>query len=324
MLLVIPKLEFARQSDDCIRLQGLAADRSLCSHGVGMRKFVVRLMGPFALAAHDADAQPRNVALPPASRRLLACLALRGWRAPLAREALADMLWPESPPEKARSRLGSAVFRLRRGLGEAESPICEARAGVGLVAERFEVDFWTLNARVEAVRDRAPETLAAAEMAALELALHARTGPLLGDIALPACDPERFQCDENYEFGLETLMRYFRSTGRRDRSIAVAKRLVSIDPLREDVHATLIALYGEKGQRGLAAAQFSRCRALLEAELGLTPGAEVIASLRACLQPASGAPLVASCSLNSLLDEINLSLSLLQSQIHNLAGLARK
>jgi DNA-binding SARP family transcriptional activator len=236
------------------------------------------------------------------------------------------MLWPESPSDKAHSRLSSAVFRLRRELAQepGDPPICEARASVGLAPGRFEVDFWTLSARVEAVRDRAPETLESADMSALELALHARTGPLLADLSLPACDPERFQCEENYEFGLEALMRYFRSTGRRDRSIAVAKRLVSIDPLREDIHATLIALYGEKGQRGLAAAQFSRCRALLEAELGITPGAEVIASLRACLAPPEHGPQRPPRSLKALVEEINLSLSLLQSQILSLTSLAQK
>jgi DNA-binding SARP family transcriptional activator len=287
--------------------------------GAGMPSFHIRLMGAFELSEPGAGPLP----LSPASRRLLAALALRGFRAPLPREALSELLWPGSAPERARSRLSSALHRLRRELGRRQGPAIREHGGSVGLGGGITVDFWELNARAEAVRGRPPEALEHAEMAALELAMQARAGPLLADLDLPACDAERFQCDENYELALETLMRYFRATGRRDRSIAAAKRLVSIDPLREDVHAALIALYGEKGQRGLAAAQFSRCAKALHAELGVTPGAEVLASWRACLAPAApGAP--ERRPLKALIDEIDLSMSLLQAQIRNLSALMQE
>lgn len=50
-----------------------------------------------------------------------------------------------------------------------------------------------------------------------------------------------------------------------------AKRLVSLDPLREASHRWLMKSYAEEGEIALARKQFDTCRALLERELGAAP-----------------------------------------------------
>lgn len=293
-----------------------------------MKRFYVQLTGTLALRERsDSETEIRNLPLSPASRRLLACLALRGFENTVHRDELAEMLWPECAPGKSKSRLSSAIFRLRRILGcGGAGPagpvyIREEGGGVGLAGDdNFRIDFWELNRRVEAIRGRPIEELENAEMAALERELQDCSGPLLSEFDLSCFDPERYQYDENQEYALETLMRYFRATGRRDQSIAAAKKLVAIDPLREDVHATLIALYGEKGLRRHVVAQFTQCKKLLLSDLGLTPNAQVIATYQDSLRRSAPAasPAKYAGNVESLVDEINLSMELLQLQIKNL------
>jgi tetratricopeptide (TPR) repeat protein len=59
-----------------------------------------------------------------------------------------------------------------------------------------------------------------------------------------------------------------------DQAIAYARRWVELDPLQEGAHRALIRLHARKGDRAAAARQYRQCVALLERELGVTPGAE--------------------------------------------------
>ena len=54
----------------------------------------------------------------------------------------------------------------------------------------------------------------------------------------------------------------------------MARRLVVLDPLREDAHRALMRIYAEQGQTALALKQYQNCRDRLQAELGVKPEAE--------------------------------------------------
>jgi DNA-binding SARP family transcriptional activator len=57
-----------------------------------------------------------------------------------------------------------------------------------------------------------------------------------------------------------------------ERRIGIARRLLALDPLQEDVHRTLMELYTRRGDRHLAVKQYLACRDVLRLELGLDPG----------------------------------------------------
>src|SRR5690242_5555929 len=71
----------------------------------------VQLLGEFAVE-RDGSA----VSLPITLARLLAYLAL--YPEAHDRDALAALFWPDSPPESARANLRTALWALRRSLGE--------------------------------------------------------------------------------------------------------------------------------------------------------------------------------------------------------------
>lgn len=58
-----------------------------------------------------------------------------------------------------------------------------------------------------------------------------------------------------------------------------AAAVVSAEPLREMAHRVLIDARTGAGKRGAALRQFVTCRVLLAGELGLEPGAAVVAAV---------------------------------------------
>lgn len=78
------------------------------------------------------------------------------------------------------------------------------------------------------------------------------------------------------------------AAGAAEDAVLVARKLVQIDPLDEAYQALLIRSLAATGDRAAAQAQFESCRALLMAELGVTPGPDVLSAVDA---PTASAPM---------------------------------
>ena len=70
---------------------------------------------------------------------------------------------------------------------------------------------------------------------------------------------------------LKRLQRHYRLCETLERAISCGHRLLTLDPLQEDVHRELMRCYVEAGQRPLALEQFQRCRETLRQELHIEP-----------------------------------------------------
>lgn len=211
-----------------------------------------------------------SLQLSPATARLLGWLALFAVEAPARREALAEALWPDCAPDRSRSRLSSALWRLRRALGrDLEDVVVDCGETVRL-AEVW-VDAKELWGDIQRVRRDPPEALDAERARALDATLQLYRDPLLIGHDLPWVLEERQRFSDAFCYGLERLLAYFREKGRRDLSIEAGRAILRRDPLREDIHAQIIRLYGEAGRRPSALDQFERCRAAMATELGLEP-----------------------------------------------------
>jgi DNA-binding SARP family transcriptional activator len=83
-----------------------------------------------------------------------------------------------------------------------------------------------------------------------------------------------------HERACETLFRLLEQQATEDseRAIATARRLLSLDPLREATHRYLIRLYADNGERSLALKQYEACRDVLRAELGVESESETVPS----------------------------------------------
>jgi len=105
----------------------------------------VRLLGAVAV---ERNGEP--VSLPGSTRRLLAFLALHP--GPHDRDALAARFWPNVPQPAGRASLRTAVWALRRALGE--EALEASRSTVGLCPEPLWVDVAEVAALAAAGQDR--------------------------------------------------------------------------------------------------------------------------------------------------------------------------
>ncbi len=201
---------------------------------------------------------------------LLAYLAMNLDR-PIAREAIAELLWPDGDPVAIRNRLNQAVSSLRRQL---HPPGVDP--GSILVADHHTVSVNKAIVTVdvvefmEAIRSAKEETDDAAKSVHLLKAASLYRGDLLDGYYEEWAFAERLRLNDLYANVLNGLVRIFAASGQLDQAIEAASKLLLVDPTEEKYHAHLIRLYIAAGRPKAAIAQFEELVRSL-ATLDLTP-----------------------------------------------------
>lgn len=218
--------------------------------------------------------------VPRSGLQLLLFLCLSPGRRVL-RDEIVEALWPETAPEKAAQRLRSALWRLRRAIGGTSADAAIEVLPDGALR-------LTLGPAVMLDLDdlQAAGTRFLSDANALDLPVPFAEGPQNVERAFqgwyaPWALRERVRLENLCERCLRTLFARQSEAGRLDAAIETGGRLLKIDPLLEDVHEALIALFLALGQPGRAKRQLDDCTALLRAELGVAPSPRLRALIAA-------------------------------------------
>ena len=235
---------------------------------MGQRLLNILALGTLRVVVDGIDIAD---SLPQKAKALLVYAARSG--RPEGREPLAELLWEDQPPEKSSGSLRMALSRLRT-------------AGAALDITRTTVEFtgWhdanAFEAELRALRpeltNAQPLTCAGAER--LDAALQLYGGDFLHGFYIP----ESSAFDAWLSNQREALRRaYIDAAGLLvdfrlyDRAyadgLALATRLLGVDPLREETHRQLMRLHATGGDRASALKQYESCRQLLNDELGVAP-----------------------------------------------------
>lgn len=179
------------------------------------------------------------------------------------REALAGLLWPETPDAQALKNLRDVLSNLRRLLGpalEADRDRLALAAGATVDSRQFEA----------AVAGEGAD-------AQLRAAAGLYRGPFLDGFtpgALPFEEWARAERERLQQLMCGALQRLAAAAADRGAyhdGVDFAGRLLAIDPTREEAHRLLMLVLARGGQRGAALAQYATCRRVLADELGLDP-----------------------------------------------------
>ena len=198
-------------------------------------------------------------------------LSLLGWLAlnPGAhpRADVAPRFWPDVLDESARASLRSALWALRRSLGDGA--LVTTRDRVGLAA-----DAWVDVLEADRLRadGRSDEALALCD------------GTLLPGVedewVLDARDAHR----ERTIAALEALAVAAERAGDARRAVELTRRQATLEPLSEEIHRVLMRRLDAAGDRGAALAEYAelRSRLLARVQVGPSPETQALAdSLRA-------------------------------------------
>src|SRR5438874_6071268 len=106
---------------------------------------------------------------------------------------------------------------------------------------------------------------------ALHTAIDLYRGDLLPGYFEECVVSERERLEEAYAGALMRYSRVLADSGDLNAAIDVARRALSRDPLREDVHCDLMRLFTAMGRTSDAIRQYRDLERLLREELGATP-----------------------------------------------------
>jgi DNA-binding SARP family transcriptional activator len=211
------------------------------------------------------------------------------------REVLASILWDEVDEARARHRINTALWRLRRALAAPDAPrdaciVSEPGGGVGFNEHACRLlDVAMFEDTIAKVTRAAPGAADQAAVAAVQRALDLYAGDLLPGCYDEWVMPERRRLETLFVGALEWLMRDQERRGLLESGIGAGLRLLRQDPLREDVHRYVMRLYASAGQRQLAIRQYDYCRDLLASELDISPMPETEALHQQILRANGGA-----------------------------------
>jgi DNA-binding SARP family transcriptional activator len=193
------------------------------------------------------------------ARELLAWLALHPGAH--GRSALAGTLRPDVPEASARKTLRTAVYELRRALGDtAAAALSAGRDAIRLDDAHVRVDareFARLCARGE-----------------LEAAVRLSRGDLLAGLDADWVLRARDEHAAELAGCLGALAERARGAGDLAQAIAWARRRLEVEPLSESAHRELVRLLAAAGDRAAALAAVDAFAARLRRELGVPPSPE--------------------------------------------------
>jgi len=226
----------------------------------------INLMGEFQWLTDDGDSLEIAAAK---DQAVIAVLALsRNFTC--SRSRIIDLLWSSRSKEQARASLRQSLWSLKKVLGDSADGILQVdRKRIGLNPDLIRTDI-----------DESHELIDAANNDSLEKAVSLYRGDLLEGLVIQDrqweewLDQERESLLSKQAKLLCSLIDHYSAENNSGQLIDTARRLIELDPYREQGHRALMWGYAGSNQRALALKQFERCRELLQRELNTSPAAE--------------------------------------------------
>lgn len=201
------------------------------------------------------------------SQLLLAYLLLNAG-VPHPREALGDILWPDSSAANARANLRHALWQLRAALDDAD----DAQAST-IVHNPHEIAFNRQSAYCLDVEELERERPVWTTTAFMEAAA-AYGGELLPGFYEPWIVLERERLAAVFYRRMSRLIERLMAERRWEEVLVWAERWIGLDGAPEPAYQALMQAYAALGDVGQAVIVYRRCREALREQLGITPSPE--------------------------------------------------
>jgi DNA-binding SARP family transcriptional activator len=293
-----------------------------------MSTLAIHLFGRFRIQHGNAEDLPIDAAK---AQELLAYLLLNRRRA-CRREALADLLWPDSSLVQARKYFRQTLWQLQAALGEHAAG--EPSQEVLLVDQEWlrinpAADLWvdvaSLESALELSRGGSGQDLTPSQADELRAGARVYLGELLEAWTHEWCVYERERLAIGHLQLLDKLMDFCEAHRAYEEAVEYGGEILRTDPVRERTHRNLMRLHYLAGDRAQALRQFGRCREALRNELDVEPSARTRAVYQQVLAdeivPSSATDAAMNVAgLRSLLEVLNSHIQSALEQLDRLAG----
>ena len=184
---------------------------------------------------------------------------------PLERDVIGLEFWPDSTRRKMSNSFHSALYRLRRAVGQNVIVVEDGYYRMADLNYWFDIDEYEAavgRARLLPSQDPQAERLWGQAVSLYQ-------GELLPEVDRMWCVPTRERLGEMYLEALIGLGRCAEARGGYDQAIDWYERALAVDELREDIIRHIMRSYMRAGMRSKAIERYERCREVIERELGV-------------------------------------------------------
>ena len=213
-----------------------------------------------------------------------------GW----TKEAIGELLWPESSPAQLKLRFKNSIYRLRRLLQQTpfkqtpfkQTPLKQDAIlfdGVRYSFNRqldYEYDVEQFRELLQRAADYAgsdnasPKKQPNKQMKALQSALLIYQGDYLPEVGGAWVLPEQERLRQSFQSAGLQLARLHLENGRPDQALSVAGRLIAADPCLEQAYRLAMQAQAAASNRPAAARLYEKLAQTLMQELGASPSPE--------------------------------------------------
>lgn len=212
----------------------------------------------------------------------LLCYLLINRSRPYTRETLAEIIWGETTPERAKKYLRQALWQIQSPLstnaGEHSVPLILADAE--WVQINPEADYWLDVAEFEevylSVRGQQGKELEAEAYQTLKKTVTLYQGNILEGWYEDWCLFERERFQNMYLTMLDKLMSYCEAHYAYEEALDFGEIILRYDIARERTHRRMVRIYYMAGERTAALRQYERCVTTLQEELGVKPAQKTV------------------------------------------------
>ena len=226
----------------------------------------IRLLGSFQLRLADQVIDTVNA---PRLQSLLAYLLLHP-QAPISRQQLASVFWPNTSEAQARTNLRNLLYALRVAFPSIQNYLNTQ----GPTLE------WHPDATLDLDVEAFERCLTIVPEKGVQLDAFAQAVQIYQGDLLPGCYedwiiPERERLRSAFLNALETLAAVSEDARDYPAALSHTRRLLQADPLQSKANHRLIRLYSLLGDRSAALKAYRSYAQLLQQELGTEPEAEI-------------------------------------------------
>ena len=243
-----------------------------------MPRLEIFFLGDFRLIWNKVPLNP----FPTRKARALFAYLVTHRKRTITRAHLAGIFWGEFSEERALRNLSTTLWRIRQVI--PENYLIVQR---DLVSYNQVSDFW-LDTQVFEELCLSVGVHENELIATLEEAIRLYRGDFLDGLYEDWALVETERLRSMYIQALYQLMAMYSDRNEHQNALDIGLKLLQADPLREDVHLSVMKTYALMGQREAALQQFKSCKTILRQELNIEPTAEIFALYdQVCAIPSS-------------------------------------
>lgn len=195
--------------------------------------------------------------------------------APVSRDALVDIIWPDDPPAELESALSAILSKVRGALKQAGIPGASLELRMGAITLRLpsdtQVDVENAANAIDEAEGQWRRHDARRAWANANVAVAVTSRPFLARESAPWIETQRQRLRTVLCRGLDLLAAISVANGETSLGLHYATELVRLEPFRETGYQQLMRLHAQLGNRGEALRVFAGLREMLRDELGTSP-----------------------------------------------------